>query len=233
MHTLVRVGKAVTWLGEEVDEGVCLTAFVEFRQLRAAVQTEVMNTQPPLSTDGSVEQSTLGNRENKLTRVALASKLIPTASHQNGSMRTQMYLSSQEKIPCIKQHVINDAIKQIWTVMSNLTCDHVFKFSFCISDSLVIISVSYVKPDLHHSSRLLAECVVMFKLDRHGFVTVHCCHFHICSVVHAYGTKEICRPEALKDEDHAEVTKSTLPFKRLEYDFLCSRLCLFYQTDIH
>ncbi len=103
MYTPVRVGKAVTWLGEEVDEGVCLTALVEFRQLRAAVQTEVVYTQPPLSTDGSVEQSTLGNRENKLTCVALASKFIPTASHQNGSMRTQMHLSSQDKISCIKQ----------------------------------------------------------------------------------------------------------------------------------
>lgn len=32
-----------------------------------------MNPQPPLATDGGVEQSTLGNRENKLTRVALDS----------------------------------------------------------------------------------------------------------------------------------------------------------------
>lgn len=56
----------------------------------------------------------------------------------------------------------------------------------------------YMKTDLHHSSRLLAECVVMFKLHRQGLVTVHCCHLHICSVAHVYGTKEICGPEALR-----------------------------------
>lgn len=65
MYVLVRVRKLVTWLGEEVDEGICLTAFEELRELRAAVQTEVVNSQPPLSTDGGVQQSTLGNQSKK------------------------------------------------------------------------------------------------------------------------------------------------------------------------
>lgn len=52
----------VTWFGEEVDEWVGLAALVQLRQLRAAVQTEVVDAEASLSTDGGVQQGTLGNR---------------------------------------------------------------------------------------------------------------------------------------------------------------------------
>lgn len=50
---------SVTWLGEEVDEGICLTALIEICQLRAAAQAEIVNPKSPLATDGGVENSTL------------------------------------------------------------------------------------------------------------------------------------------------------------------------------
>lgn len=49
----------LTGFSEEVDESVRLAALVELGQLRAAVQTQVVDAEPPLPADGGVEQGTL------------------------------------------------------------------------------------------------------------------------------------------------------------------------------
>lgn len=144
-------------------------------------------------------------KKNTTICVALASKWIPRASQQNSSVRTQMHSSwvTKKKILGIKQ-----LYYRLCRTVRDLPCDQFWcskysQMSFLyyltvLSLSLSQSSVLYMKTDLHHSSRLLAECVVMFKLHRQGLVTVHCCHLHICSVAHVYGTKEICGPEALR-----------------------------------
>ncbi len=53
--------RTVTCFGEDVDERVSLAALVQLRQLRAAVQIEVVDAEASLPVDGGVQQGALGN----------------------------------------------------------------------------------------------------------------------------------------------------------------------------
>lgn len=53
-----------TWFCKEVNEWICLAALVKLWQLRAAVQTEVVDAETALTADGGVQQGALGSSDN-------------------------------------------------------------------------------------------------------------------------------------------------------------------------
>lgn len=67
----VKCKRAVTWFGKEVDEWVGLTVHVQLWQLRAAFQTDVVDTQASLAVDGGVQQGTLGKEGQTWVRTGL------------------------------------------------------------------------------------------------------------------------------------------------------------------
>lgn len=61
LPSLPKRKKCLTWFGKEVDKGVGLAALIQFRQLRATVEAQVVYAKTPLTANGGVEQGTLGN----------------------------------------------------------------------------------------------------------------------------------------------------------------------------